>query len=239
MSTIPAKQIIRPLAAFVRVGSFAATGSSGNATAAITAALNSAGDGGVSVPLQPASSTAIGIFVLPPFNRVEVWEASTGSKILANGNEVYGRLTESSGTYTLSYFSLVSGTETAYSFPASQSISFEFAYRFDFARLPATAILAARSGSSAATPAGPAVPQSFRERLTIASQNTVPALARSPVDAASVALIINGVSYDTFGGAAAAFSVNLGTRAITWSAANSGFNLDVSDRVIAEYNSLV
>lgn len=42
------------------------------------------------------------------------------------GNEVYGRLTESSGTWTLSYYSDIEGVETAYSFEDSPDLVFYF-----------------------------------------------------------------------------------------------------------------
>ncbi|NJL23676.1 MAG: hypothetical protein HC895_27395 [Leptolyngbyaceae cyanobacterium SM1_3_5] len=76
------------------------------------------------------------------------------------------------------------------------------------------------------------LPRMAREPLTIATANTVPALAHTPINAASVKLFVNGIHYGAIG-ANAPLSVN--ARAINWSAANAGFPLDSNDRVIAEY----
>lgn len=49
----------------------------------------------------------------------------------AFGNEVYGRVTFSGGNWTLSYFSLVTGTETAYTFPSSITIEWFYQKLFN------------------------------------------------------------------------------------------------------------
>lgn len=239
MSTIPAKQIIKLLAAFVRVNNFSASSSSGNVTTAITTALSTAGDGGVSVPLQVAAAGTLGVITAASGNRVEVYNATSKDKILAaNGEEVYARLTEASGIYTLNYFTLPdTGTEAAHIFPATTPIDFEFSYRFDFNRFPSDGVVSVQTRNISNDPSqgGGRV---FRERLTPTAQNAIPNLSRSPIDSAGVALFVNGVSYDTFGGGTASFSVNTSTRAITWSAANSGFNIETTDRIVAQYSTM-
>lgn len=76
------------------------------------------------------------------------------------------------------------------------------------------------------------LPRLAREPLTIATQNTIPALAFTPVNAASVKLFVNGIQYGAIG-ATPPFS--LSGKTLTWSAANAGFTLDSGDRVLAEY----
>jgi hypothetical protein len=61
-----------------------------------------------------------------------------------NGNHVYGKLTYNSAVYTLSFYSLVSGTETPYSFGTTTTIDFNFLYLFDFARIPTRFAVAVR-----------------------------------------------------------------------------------------------
>lgn len=75
----------------------------------------------------PSTSTAVkGVVVNAPYN-VNVIKYANGDRVEdAFGNEVYGRLTESSGTWTLSFYSLISGVETAFSFSTSSNISFWF-----------------------------------------------------------------------------------------------------------------
>lgn len=241
MSTIPAKQIIKLLSAFVRANNFSASGSSTIVTTPITTALSNVGDGGVSVPLQVATAGTIGVITAAPANRAEIYNATSKDKISAGDEEVYGRITESGGVYTLSYFTLSNaGIEAAYSFPSATPIDFEFSYRFDFARLPADAITSIQARNISNDPAlGGAGQTVRRERLTVTGTNTIANLTQTPIDAASVSLIVNGISYDTFGGAAAAFSINLATRAITWNPAapHAQFNIETDDRVIAQYST--
>ena len=233
MSTIASKQINKVMGAPIRVGAFAALGTSNTVTSAITTALGTAGDGGVSVPLQISTSNGLGVVTTGANNRIEIYNATSKDKILSpNGEEVYGRLTESGGIYTLSYFTLPdTGVETAYSLP-STSIDFEFTYRFDFARLPTDAIVLTGVRNISNDPSGNAG-KLFRERITVTGTNTLNNLTKTPTDSNLVVLIVNGISYDTF--ATAPFSVNLSTRVLTWSAANAGFSLETTDRVIAQY----
>lgn len=73
---------------------------------------------------SPSSGSAVtGVPVTSPYNRVSILDQTTENPFEdGSGNEVYGRLTESSGTWTLTYYSLVSGTETAYSFSGTEDI---------------------------------------------------------------------------------------------------------------------
>ena len=48
-----------------------------------------------------------------------------------SGNEVYGRLTESSGVWTLSFYVLIAGVETAYSFSTSSTIQWYYQQLFN------------------------------------------------------------------------------------------------------------
>lgn len=238
MSTIPSKQVIKVLAAPVRIAGFSANGGSTVATAALTTALSTAGENGVSVPVQASASNGLGVITTGASNRCELYAATSKNKLLAgNGEEVYARLTEAAGVYTLTYYTLAdTGVETAYSFAGATSIDVEFSYRFDFARLPSDAIIAIGTRNIAQDPGNEAGRQ-YRERLTVTGTNAINALTKAPVDAGSVVLFVNGVSYDSFGGAAAAFAVNTSTKALTWSAANAGFSIETTDRVVAQYLS--
>jgi hypothetical protein len=233
---IPAKQIIKPQSASVRVNGFSASGTSGVLTTAIGTALSTAGEGGVSVPVQSlGGSNTIGVIVTGANNRTEIYGGASKLKLTdASGNEVFGRITEAGGVYTLTYFSLVAGVETAHSMPAA-AIDIEFSYRFDFARFPADAAIAVSARNISNDPAGAGGATSRNERLTVTALNTVSNLGFTPLNAATLALFVNGQQFDTFGGGAAAFS--LSGVAITWSAANAGFSLEVADRVTARYFS--
>lgn len=73
-----------------------------------------------------ANSLTVGVVVNTPYNRTILRQGSgvnTGDKIVdGSGNEVYGRITNSGATWTLSYYVDISGTETVYSIPSAIDI---------------------------------------------------------------------------------------------------------------------
>ena len=77
---------------------------------------------------ETASNNSItaGVVVNTPYNKTILRQGSgvnTGDKIVdGSGNEVYGRLTNSGSTWTLSYYVDLSGTETVYSIPSAIDI---------------------------------------------------------------------------------------------------------------------
>lgn len=228
---LKAKQIQKVISSAVGCLTTSVTGGSYNATTAITSALAIAGGGGVSVPLQVSSDEAtIGVVSSAPSNRVEVNEASTKDKFkdLA-GNEVYGRLTQASNVYTLTFYTFVAGVETAYSFADATNIDFFFLYRFDFNRLPADFAFAIGIRAIAQDPrtsSGAA----FSELLTVTATNTVSNLSKTPISVTTLKLAVNGENYGSQNN-----SFTLAGKAITWSASNSGIQLDTTDVVIASY----
>lgn len=230
---IQSKQIEHIQSAYVRVAGFSATGATGNATTAITTALGTAGRGGVAVPLQVSTGEdSVGVVTTGAHNRVELYSATSKQKISdSTGNEVYARLTQSGGVYTLTYYSLVAGTETAYTFDESTSIDFEFAYRFDFHRIPADAGIGVKQRNVDDDSDGGGG-DAFQEQLTVTALNTLSALSKTPVSSTAVLLFINGVAYSPVGGSAP-FSVS--GKTITWSSANAGFDIETTDRVVAGY----
>lgn len=88
------------------------------------------------------ASTNVGVVVNDPYNKVLL--ANNQASLLTDnfvdddGNLVYGRLTESSGTWTLSFYSLVFGVETAYSF--TQQVNLNWYYHELFEPLTSTPV---------------------------------------------------------------------------------------------------
>jgi hypothetical protein len=238
---IKTKQIDWTQYASIKITGQAGAGASTVVTASITTALSTAGRGNVSVPLQVSTSGGVGVITAPPDNRVEIFANGTKNKITVAGNELFGRLTESGGAYTLTYFSLVAGAETATNLPASSTIDFDFIYCFDAARLPINAITAQVTRNVSSDPSGGGATPSYvvREQLTVTATNTVSSLSKTPTSVSVVVLEVNEASYHSFGGANAFFSVNLGTKAITWNpTAPRGFILETTDTVIADYTTI-
>jgi hypothetical protein len=221
---------------FIRINNQSVTGSTFTATTPITTALNTAGRGGVSVPLQVATSTAMGIVTGVTLG---LFAATTEKPILdASNNKVYAKLAESAGVYTLSFFSNISGTETAYSFASATNIDFVLAYRFDFARLPSDFAIAfpINDINVNASSGGGSGARVFSEKLTVTATNTLSALTFTPNFDYNLFLIVNGKTENTFGGGSAAFTRSV--KNLTWSAANAGYSLLTTYDVVAHYTTL-
>jgi hypothetical protein len=230
--SVKAKQIEKFLQGWVGIAGLAtAGGTSDTITTVLTTALNTAGNGGVSVPLQVGSNAQMGVNTSTGFNTTPIYQGGSKDFYLdANGQEVYGKITVSGSTWTLSYFSIVGTTETAFTMPASAQVDFEVPYVFSFDALPMTAITSLVNRHIAPDPS--ANGQRFQpDVLTVTAANVVSALSRAYAGPYAM-LIVNGVVYTNFG-PAAPFSVS-GT-AVTWSAANAGFPLATSDEVKAIY----
>jgi hypothetical protein len=231
MSLLKAKQIDKQLAGLIRVVGFSASGTSDPVTADITTALSTAGEGGVSVPLQVADTTQIGVVTSSPNNRVEIYDGTTLAKLDdGSGNEVYGRLTQASNVYTLSYYSLVSGVETAYTMSAID-IDFEFAYKFDFARLPYDFAIGIKTRNVGDDPSSGGTPV-FREAIAVTGTNTLADLTKTPIG--SMELLINGQALSSVDSPA---PFTRSGKALTWSASNAGYALATTDKVVAVYES--
>lgn len=75
--------------------------------------------------------TSQGVVVNTPYNKTYIARKDTLDPIEdGSGNRVYGRITESSGVWTLSYYVLIAGVETAYTF-ASTDISWWYQELFN------------------------------------------------------------------------------------------------------------
>ena len=229
---LASKQVTKPIAASIRIGGFSASGSSTAVTAAITTALTTAGSSGAPVPLQVSTSDSVLGVITTGNNRIEIADATSKAKLAdAAGNEVYGRLTQATGVYTLSYFTLVSGTETAFSFASATNIDFEFNYRFSFATIPADFAIAVQSRNVQQDPASSGG-RTQVDVLTIATLNTVPNLSRLPIAGSNVTLVVNGESFDSANGA-----ITYSGQSVTWVLGVAGMPLDTTDRVIARYST--
>jgi hypothetical protein len=235
MTRIAAKQIIKVLAAPIRVVglAIATTTTSTNVTTPITTALTTASDGAAVSLVVSANNTSPGVVTTGVSARVEIYNTTTKDKILAtNGEEVYGRLSEAAGVYTLSYFTLPNtGTETAYTFPAAAIVDFEFNYRFDFHQLPADAIVAIVS-RNISDDAGAAGGTLFGEVVAVTATNTLAVLTKTPVSQSTVQLIVNSAQQEP------GFDFTIAAKTITWVPASAGFALATTDRVFAVYNTL-
>lgn len=233
MARLDSKQIFKPLAANIALAGFAANGGSGNISSALSTALSTASNAGGQVPVQPSTSGGVGVMTGSPDNRAEIYLTGTQLKIDdGSGNEVYGRVTFSAAVYTLTYYSLVAGTETAYAFGGSTNIDIEFGYVFDFSDLPVDAIRSLKARRVSDDPTAN-IPVYFFEALTVTGDWTVPDLTYSPKDVAQVRLTVNGqllFAGTHFTITVKSFGFSSGQKTAI------GYTIKTTDFVVAEYS---
>ncbi len=84
-----------------------------------------------------------GIVTTTPNNKVQIRASATQQPLEATpgGVDVYGRITEAGGVYTLSYFYDDGGVETAFTMPIDIGIDILYPESVDFADLPFNAIV--------------------------------------------------------------------------------------------------
>jgi hypothetical protein len=113
--------------------------SGANASKIVTAEILAASPSGT-----PGGSVSVaGIVTTIPNNKVQIRSSANQQPIESAPGEsdIYGRLTESGGIYTLSYFYDAAGVETAFTMPADVAIDILFPESVDFADLPFNAII--------------------------------------------------------------------------------------------------
>jgi hypothetical protein len=91
------------------------TAVSGGSTVVTTEFSGETAGGGVSTE---------GVVTTAPLNKVTVLDENGEFLEDGSGNRIYGRLTESAGVWTLTYYVNISGTETAHSFGVATDINF-------------------------------------------------------------------------------------------------------------------
>ena len=165
----------------------AADADSFDLTAAVTAFANVAGRNGTEVPVQVATDIDTQGFVT--YGIVQLSDTNDKPMADSSGNEIYGKLTELAGAYTLLFFSRVGTVETAFTMPRDTVFNAVIGYRFQLHRLPPSAMRSPLSVrvSQDPTSAGAVT----RELLVIATVNTVPKLAATP-RANTCVLHVNG-----------------------------------------------
>ena len=207
---------------------FTAAGADDIVTTQITA---SAGTDGV--PVQVGAATTEGFITTGANNKVLMVDAAAKQAIDDGlGNEVFGRLTEAAGVYTLSYFSIQSGVETAVTL-ASTSIDFFVNYNYLFKNLPNDILVRVNGTVVGEDPANQSGRPIRNEKITVTATNTLANLAKTPI-ANSIALYVNGKEEPN--GAGESFTV--AGKALTWIPANADYDLETTDSVSAHYNTL-
>lgn len=219
-------------AGLVALSGFAsAGGASDNVSTALATLLSTCTRQGAALPAQSAvltsGSEAEGVITSTPLNKVAIRGANDQHIVDANGNDVYGRITLAGAVWTVTYYSMAGGTETAYTgIAAGTALTMLMPCLFQLFHYPYSADLMVED-LSVDSELGLVGKRPFAANLAITTANTVPNLPQAAVG--EVHLVINGINYSSLD-TNPAFIVS--GNAVTWSAANS-FTLAVGSNVVA------
>lgn len=237
MGQLQPKQINKIQAGIIKIVGLSVTSTSTSivVTSALTSAVAVAGQNNTSVPLVVSSNvTQAGIPVSTPQNRTDIWDSTSKQKIGATSAqfEVYGKITNSSSIWTLTFYYLDnSGTEQSYAFPSTLSIDFDFVYRFTFAQFPTDGLVSVVTKNVYQDTRG-AGSVAILEPVSVTSTNTLANLTQSPTYPTKTILYVNGKAELAID-ATPPFSV--AGNVVTWSPSNAGYILETTDDVLAEY----
>lgn len=208
---------------------FSASGLSNVVTAEVTAAASADG-----VPLVASTGTKAsnGFIVTAPINKANIVDTVSKKAIEVDSNEVFGRLTEAAGVYTLTYYTIQSGVETNVTLPAT-NIDFEVRYNYSFKDFPFDALIRVESIVVGEDPAGTGGKPIKNEVVTITALNTIANLSKTPI-AGSLTIDVNGKTEHTGGSGA----ISVIGKAVTWSAVNAEYDLETTDTALASYFTL-
>lgn len=227
MARIKAKQIEKQLAGYVFFEQAAVTGDTADVTTALTTAASTAAEGNRPVPVQPAAAGTVG-FITSGNNVVQVYDEN-GVKIASVvGDEVYGRLVEADDVYSVDFFTVADGVESAYTFASATTVRLSAPYRFAFSDLPTDAIVGTETRFISNDPSNGS--PEFQETLTVTATNTLSQVVRNVRTDRPVTLNVNTVSIPSTTGA---FTVS--GRTVTWVPATAGYDLDTTDSVTITY----
>lgn len=225
---LPEHQVIHFENASFMINNFTVDGSGSDN---VTASLAIDDRDGVAYTVQKTNSDQDieGFIVEDGLNIVDILDSSSNQRIGDDENrEVYAKLTEAGGVFTLTYYVNIDGTETAYSIPNSVSINFIVKYNSNWSRTPKSAKQGFVSRVIANDPkqlGGRYIPN---EVVTITANNTVSDLSFTPIND-EVLFLVNGL------GSSVAFTVN--GKSITVDANTLGYTLKPTYRLTASYQT--
>lgn len=179
------------------------------------------------------SDSVAGVYTNSPQNLVQIRLKSTGKGLIdTSSRQIYARLTEATGTWTLSFYVLVAGVETAYNFTGHSEAGNNLEYRWcesvQISQSLPTSVVSFGEGIDEFVAASSSAHLHKDDNLTVSSNGqTAFTLAATPKTGEPVMLVVNGVAYrqTTY------FTVS-GTT-LTW--LNVGFSMATTDEVTAYY----
>lgn len=162
-----------------------------------------------------------------------------GSFTDGNGNGIFARMSFASSVWSVTFYSIVNGVETAYTIPATAEIDDQLSQTSSYSiSIPVvTDDLCAPAdvdltGQNTSLPGEVSVFRIKAELLSVTALNTVSDLSITPADVATVMLIVNGLTVANVPSG----MISVSGKVVTWNVSN--LNLVSTDRVVAHYSVL-
>lgn len=228
-----AKQIKKLFTGFIEIPTKAALSGTAysNITTEVATALATAGFmGGAVADLKSTAENLPGLINNVVNNNVIIVQNPALNKLLYSGREVYGRLVWIASQWRVIYYYLSDvGVETAYTLTNSYNFKFYIPYRFELKDIPTDFAIKIKQAIDLASGANSIL---VTEVLTVTSTNVVSSLSLPPYLPNNISLIVNGETLNHIG-AGKSFTVT--GMAVAWLPLAAGYDLETTDRVIAQY----
>lgn len=182
------------------------------------------------------SNTQAGVITTAPYNKVYIRNNTTGKAFEdASQRQVYGRLTESSGVWTISFYVLITGVETAYNFNGTDDAGETFDYTYfevvQIGNSDPRNVVNLFENIDEINSSNPLNHSHIIDPLTVTAQNVISDLSQVPKDTNDVKLEVNTAIYLQ----GVHFTVSGQTITWTFTSGSGGFNIETTDTVTAFY----
>lgn len=237
------KQVTKYLQGRIIIESVTFSGNTLDVTASLTSALVGAASDGGDLTLQVYTSSRMGFVTDTPINLSPIRDSSTALPLADDdGNEIYGRLTYSSDVYTITLYSDIDGTETAYTPSEDMTVDVVTPYQFDLGDFPSDSLIVMDARYPVSDPVVVASGESTgisgitREAVTIASTNTIPSVSNDIDTEQFFAVVVNGITYSSIDLTSFISVDESDLTTIVWDdTATGSFDITSTDSVFVEY----
>lgn len=149
------------------------------------------------------SDTVAGVYTTAPQNKIYLRNRATGKAFedsTTTARQIIGRLTYSTGVWTITFYTIVAGSEVVYDFTGNVDVGANFDFRWcetkQLKDISPTAIVNFGEGIDELEPSSPFLHDHQVDKITATLNQTAFTLTTTPKTATEVALFVNGVRYN-------------------------------------------
>ena len=175
-----------------------------------------------------------GVYTTAPQNKIYLRNRATGKAFedsTVTGRQIIARLTYSSTVWTLTFYTIISGSEVIYDFTGNVDVGASFDFRWCESKqlkdASPTAIVNFGEGIDELEPSSPLLHDHIVDKITATLNQTAFTLSNTPKTATEVALFVNGIRYNY------TTDYTVASTTATW--LNTDFNMAAGDIVTLVY----